>query len=130
AGGIATIGVVKANFDRVIVTARSLGGHYLPHTRSQRASLENAFSETGGGPLTKSVRLELTPRCQVVEVQLPRTRVGPQDRNRLSVWVHGFPLDVDKCVYNLVGTEVIQVRVPPSPMGVGSVEVELAGAGE
>ncbi len=130
AGGIATIGVVKANFDRVIVTARSLGGHYLPHTRSQRASLENAFAETGGGPLTKSVRLELTPRCQVVEVQLPRTRVGPQDRNRLSVWVHGFPLDVDKCVYNLVGTEVIQVRVPPSPMGVGSVEVELAGTGE
>ncbi|MFO0636390.1 MAG: hypothetical protein U0168_26465 [Nannocystaceae bacterium] len=41
AGGVATIGV-GADLDRVVVTARSLGGAYLPHARSERGSKEQS----------------------------------------------------------------------------------------
>lgn len=131
AGGVATIGVFGASFERVIVTARSLGGHYLPHQRSQRGEADPLRNGSDGqGPKTKTVQLELTSRCRTVEVKFPRTRIKPSDRDRLTVRVHGAPVDTTNCVSNLSGREVIQVRFPPAPLRVGSVDVELAATAE
>ena len=130
AGGVATVGVFGASFDRVLVTARSLGGHYLPHQRSQRAEADGRRNTAEEQARIKSVQLELTSRCRTVEVRLPRTRVKPADRSRLAVRVHGRAVDSTHCVSNLAGTDVIQVRVPPAPLGVGSVDVELAATQE
>ncbi len=130
-GGIASIGVVSPRFDRVVVTARSLGGYYRPHRRSERGRREGVGSisvEDSGR--TTTVQLALTPRCRMVEVRLPRTRVKPSDRARLHVRVNGIELDAGRCVDNLVGSEVIQVRMPPAPLRVGSVDVELAATQE
>ncbi len=125
-GGVATIGVA-ADLDRVVVTARSLGGAYLPHRRSERGIREQAaegFSAIRSGDVV--VLLPLVPRCQSVELTLPRTRLQPEDRERLAVRAHGVQLDVDKCVGPLVGSEVLQVRLPQAPLGVGTIDVELA----
>jgi hypothetical protein len=59
-GGVATIGV-RADLEQVVVTARSLGGHYLPHSRSERGAEETRADE--GEPVRKLVSLVLTPRC-------------------------------------------------------------------
>lgn len=130
-GGVATIGVLRANFDHVIVTARSLGGQYLPDSRSQRATIEGTRPDgTDGALSTKFVSLDLVPRCQSAEIKLPRTKIRPKDRERLDVRVHGKKLFVDRCVDNLVGSNVFSIRMPPAPLGVGSVDVELRDAGE
>jgi hypothetical protein len=122
-GGVATIGV-RANLDHVVVTARSLGGTYQPHQRSERATDEVG---TEGAPArSKHVQLELTPRCRLTEVKLPRVRVRPSDRSRLTVRVHGQEITSGRCVENLAGTDVIRVRVPQAPLGVGAIDVELA----
>lgn len=123
-GGIATIGV-RANLDQVVVTARSLGGHYLPHPRSERGTHE------GGNGLEnqaarKLVSLAITPRCHVVEVTLPRTRLEPSDRDRLSLRLHGVDMNVAHCVGALTGTGTLQVRVPQAPLGVGTLDIDLA----
>lgn len=122
-GGIATIGV-RADLDQVVVTARSLGGHYLPHPRSERGSEERSPAE--GEPVRKLVSLPLTPRCHTVEVTLPRTRLEPSDRDRLAVRVHGVDLDVGRCVGALTGTGTMQIRIPQAPLGVGTLDVDLA----
>lgn len=122
-GGVATIGV-RADLEQVVVTARSLGGHYLPHARSERGAEEAAADE--GEPVRKLVSLVLTPRCHVVEVTLPRTRLEPADRSRLAVRVHGVELDTERCVGKLTGTGTLQVRVPQAPLRVGTLDVDLA----
>lgn len=122
-GGIATIGV-RADLDQVVVTARSLGGYYVPHPRSERASEEAVSSPDE--PARKVVSLTLTPRCHVIEVTLPRTRLKPADRSRLAVRVHGVDLDVERCVGKLTGTGTLQVRVPQAPLGVGTLDIDLA----
>lgn len=123
-GGIASIGVYGADFDRVLVAARSLGGHYLPQRRSERGQPDGREDVAGA----KTIQLQLVPRCRAVEVRLPRTRIEPSDRARLSVRVHGMRLHTEneRCVSNLAGTDVIQVKIPPAPMGVGKIDVELA----
>lgn len=125
AGGIATIGVMSPPFDRVIVTARSLGGHYRPHRRSERGRSEDPRADTDGSPRATTVQLGLTPRCRMVEVRLPRTRVNAADRDRLGVRINGIDYVPGRCVGNLVGSEVIQIRMPPAPLRVGGVDVEL-----
>lgn len=122
-GGIATIGV-RADLDQVVVTARSLGGYYVPHPRSERASEETVSDP--GEPARKLVSLVLTPRCHVIEVTLPRTRLEPDDRGRLAVRVHGVDLDVKRCVGKLTGTGTVQVRLPQAPLGVGTLDIDLA----
>ncbi|MCA9651885.1 MAG: hypothetical protein H6712_28735 [Myxococcales bacterium] len=122
-GGIATIGV-RADLEQVVVTARSLGGHYLPHPRSERGSEEGRTAE--GEPVRKLVSLILTPRCHTVEVTLPRTRLEPSDRDRLAVRVHGVDLNVGHCVGALTGTGTLQVRIPQAPLGVGTLDIDLA----
>ena len=124
-GGVATIGV-RANLDHVVVTARSLGGHYQPHKRSERATDEYGNDGAPGGPRSKHVQLGLTPRCRMIEVKLPRVRVRPSDRDRLTVRVHGHEITSDRCIENLAGTDVVRVRVPQAPLGVGSIDLELA----
>lgn len=122
-GGIATIGV-RADLEQVVVTARSLGGHYMPHTRSERGAEERATAE--GEPVRKLVSLTLTPWCHTVEVTLPRTRLEPGDRERLAVRVHGVDLDAEHCVGALTGTGAVQVRIPQAPLGVGTLDIDLA----
>jgi len=126
-GGVATIGVYGASFDRVIVTARSLGGHYLPQRRSERGKVD---SNEVDAPGSKTIQLRLAERCRDVEVRLPRVNIKPHDRGRLTVHAHGMRLDVDRCVSNLVGSDVIQLRIPPAPFGVGSIDVQLAATAE
>ncbi|MBX7083756.1 MAG: hypothetical protein K1X88_31390 [Nannocystaceae bacterium] len=128
AGGVATIGV-GADLDRVVVTARSLGGAYLPHARSERGSKEQSSDVGPGSTRSVLVVLPLRPRCQIVELTLPRTTLQPDDRGRLSVRAHGVALDVDKCVGPLLGNEVLQLRLPQAPLGVGSIDVELRASG-
>ncbi len=94
AGGVASIGVFGASVDQVEVTARSLGGHYLPHQRSQQGQRVGREVKTQG-PRRTSIRLDLESRCRVLNVRLPRNRVTPDDRDRLSVRVHGISIDVD-----------------------------------
>lgn len=122
-GGVATIGV-RADLEQVVVTARGLGGHYLPHPRSERGALEAVADERE--PVRKLVSLVLTPRCHVVEVTLPRTRLESADRTRLSVRAHEVDLDVERCVGQLTGTGTLQVRVPQAPLGVGTLDIDLA----
>jgi hypothetical protein len=121
-GGVATVGVFGASLKGVDVTARALGGAYTPDTHSVRAVVDARDSSA-------TVNLGLSPRCRQIEVKLPLFKVKPGDRSALAVRVHGKTIDVDKCVGNLVGTNVIQVRVPPAPLGVGSVDVAIASAG-
>jgi hypothetical protein len=130
AGGIASIGVMGPPFDRVIVTARSLGGFYRPHGRSERGRSEDLGMSAEDSARSTSIKLGLTPRCRMVEVRLPRTRVKATDRDRLQVRVNGTNLAPGRCVGNLVGSEVIQVRMPPAPLRVGSIDVELAATDE
>ncbi len=125
AGGIATIGVMSPPFDRVIVTARSLGGYFRPHGRSERGRSEDPGADTDGSARATTVQLALTPRCRMVEVRLPRTRVNAADRDRLSVRINGIDYVPGRCVGNLVGSEVIQIRMPPAPLRVGGIDVEL-----
>ena len=127
-GGIAAIGV-DADLDRVVVTARSLGGSYLPHKRSERGVREDPAEGNGHGARQVLVVLPLVPRCQIVELTLPRTTIGPEDRERLAVRVHGVAFDVDRCVGPLVDTEVLQVRLPQAPLGLGTIDVELQARG-
>jgi hypothetical protein len=122
-GGVATIGV-RADLERVVVTARSLGGYYLPQPRSERGAEDSAADESG--PARKLVSLALTPRCHVVEVTLPRTRLEPSDRSRLAVRVHGVELDTTRCVGKLTDTGTLQVRVPQAPLRVGTLDIDLA----
>ncbi|MEM9457354.1 MAG: hypothetical protein AAGF11_24455 [Myxococcota bacterium] len=122
-GGVATIGV-RADLEQVVVTARSLGGYYLPHTRSERGAEETVATEDE--PARKLVSLTLTPRCHVVEVTLPRTKLKPADRDRLAVRVHGVAMDVGRCVGRLTGTGTLQVRIPQAPLGVGTLDIDLA----
>jgi len=126
-GGVATIGVYGASFDRVVVTARSLGGAYLPHRRSERGKIDPGEDATPG---SKTIQLRLAARCQTVEIRLPRLRLTPHDRARMRVHVHGLALDTERCVSNLVGSEVIQIRMPPAPLGLGTIDVELAETAE
>jgi|GEM_PF-2163464 len=130
AGGIATIGIMGPPFDRVVVTARSLGGYYRPHKRSERGRADDQGRVAEDSARSTSLQLTLTPRCRMVEVRLPRTPVKASDRDRLGVRVNGIDLEPGRCVDNLVGSEVIQVRMPPAPLRVGSVDVELAATEE
>jgi len=122
-GGVATVGVA-ADLSQVVVTARSLGGHYQPDRASALATSERGESDS---PQRKHAALDLQSRCRLVEVTLPGTRLTKRDRERLAVSVHGVDFNVERCVVgDLDDTTVIQIRVPPAPLGVGSIEVGLA----
>ncbi len=113
-GGVATIGV-KANLRRIVVTARSLGGHYVPHERSYRA-------ERSGLDSTLIV-LPITPRCRTIDLVLPGARVRSDDRERMGLRVYGSKLDVVSCIGPLRGSSKMSVRVPRAPSEGGSLEV-------
>lgn len=127
AGGVATIGI-GADVHHGTITARSIGGGYLPDQRSERGVREDSQETRGHDVPAVLIVLKVTPLCRVVELTLPRTTLHPTDRERLRVKAHGVDLDVDKCVGPLLGTEVLQVRLPKAPLGVGHIDVELGGA--
>jgi len=116
AGGVATVGV-EADLRRIVVTARSLGGHYLGQRRSQRAE---------GGSDNKLLVVPLQPRCQWVDLTLPYGRLRERDRSRLDVYVHGQQLASQTCAGPMQGTSSVQLRVPRVDAGdPGSLEVVL-----
>ncbi len=115
-GGIATIGLATF-MERAVITARSLGGHYLPHARNLR--------ESESGSNTKKIgQFTIDPRCRWTEVKLPRTSLEPGDRPRLSVRVHDVEIDRNRCVGGL-GGDAFRVLVPRAEIGVGSLEVTV-----
>lgn len=121
AGGVATVGV-RADLRLVEVTARSLGGHYQPQRRSQRAS--------GVGSDNRLIVLPLQPRCRWIEASLPHTPLRARDRARLQVRVGGEAVPVDRCVGPLHGTRTLRVVLPRvAPGSTGALELELTGAG-
>lgn len=119
-GGVATLGIL-ADLSRVVVTARSLGGHYLPHTRSYR-ELDRVSND-------KLVVLPVAPACRWIDVILPGTPLQSADRERLAVRVHGAPIEIGACVDEMPGSEVLRILVPDPPAGLGSVDVELRSSG-
>jgi hypothetical protein len=115
AGGVATIGV-GADLSQIVVTARSLGGHYEAHSRAFRAE-----EGTDRGEL---VVLPIAPRCHRVEVELPGVRLRESDRERLVVRANEIELDAKTCVGPLRGSARMRVMVPRAS-GFGRIEVEL-----
>jgi hypothetical protein len=115
AGGVVTIGV-QADLSRIVVTARSLGGHYDAHTRSFRAEEGSDGSEL--------VVLPLAPRCHGIDVELPGVRLRESDRSRLELRAQGIDLDPQTCVGPLRGTSHMRVELPRAD-GFGRIEVEL-----
>jgi hypothetical protein len=115
AGGVATIGV-GADLSQIVVTARSLGGHYEAHSRAFRAE-----EGTDRGEL---VVLPIAPRCHRVEVELPGVRLRESDRERLVIRANEIELDAKTCVGPLRGSSSMRVTVPRAS-GFGRIEVEL-----
>jgi hypothetical protein len=115
AGGIATIGV-QADLSRIVVTARSLGGHYEAHSRGYRAE--------EGSDQGELVVLPIAPRCYGVEVELPGVRLRESDRERLRVRANEIELDPETCVGPLRGNPRMRVDLPRAA-GFGRIEVEL-----
>jgi hypothetical protein len=114
-GGVVTIGV-QADLGRIVVTARSLGGHYDAHTR--------AFRAEEGSDSSELVVLPIAPRCHGVEVELPAVRLRESDRDRLELRAHDIELDPHTCVGPLRGTSRMRVELPRAE-GFGRLEVEL-----
>ena len=114
-GGVATIGV-QADLSRIVVTARSLGGHYEAHTR--------AFRAEAGSDSSELVALPLAPRCHGVQVELPGVRLRESDRGRLELRANGVVLDANTCVGPLEGSARMHVELPRAE-GFGRIEVEL-----
>lgn len=115
AGGVATIGV-GADLSRIVVTARSLGGHYEAHSR--------AFRAEEGSDRSELVVLPIAPRCHGVEVELPGVRLRESDRDRLVIRANEVELDPQTCVGPLRGSARMRVDVPRAA-GFGRIEVEL-----
>lgn len=115
-GGVATIGV-GADLTRIVVTARSLGGHYDAHGRAFRA-------EEGEGA-NKLILLPIAPRCHGFDVELPGVRVRESDRDRLILRADGRLLDPGTCVGPLRGSSRMRLVLPRADDS-GRLEVELA----
>ncbi len=117
-GGVVTIGV-QANLDHIVVTARSLGGHYAPDQRSFRAN--------EGGAGSKLIVLPIAPRCHWVEVELPAIRLRESDRARLEVYANGEKIDSGACLGVMRGGAKLRVQIPRS-VEEGQLEVGIVPA--
>lgn len=116
AGGVLTIGV-EADLTKVVVTTRSLGGHYLPDERSFRAEAR--------GREGALLVLPVTPRCMRHEFELPGVRLRASDQERLHVEAHGEPVDVGRCVGSLRGTSRLTVELPIAADRNGSLSIRV-----
>lgn len=114
-GGVATIGI-GADLSRIIVTARSLGGHYEAHTR--------AFRAEEGSEANKLILLPIAPRCHAFDVELPGVRVREVDRERLRLRADGRLLDPDTCVGPLRGSSRLRVVLPRADAS-SRLEIEI-----
>lgn len=117
-GGVATIGI-GADLSRIIVTARSLGGHYDAHGR--------AFRAEEGSEANKLILLPIEPRCHGFDIELPGVRVRETDRDRLRLRADGRLLDPDTCVGPLRGSSRLRVVLPRADAS-SRLEVEIATA--
>ncbi len=117
-GGVVTIGV-GADLSRIVVTARSLGGHYDAHGRAFRAE------EGSGSDANKLILLPIAPRCHGFDVELPGVRLREADRERLRLRADGRELDPTTCVGALRGSSRMRVVLPRADAS-SRLEVELA----
>jgi hypothetical protein len=115
-GGIVTIGV-RARLRDIVVTARSVGGHFLPSARSVRAR--------DAGEDAKVIVLPLEARCDWVDLELPGGRLAGVEASSLGLTVHGEPVS-DPAACSLVepGRNRVRVLTPRSPTG-GRVALRL-----
>ncbi len=114
-GGVVTIGV-GAELARIVVTARSLGGHYRAHTRAYRAE--------EGSDANKLILLPIAPRCHEFEIELPGVRLRESDRERLELRAEGRVLEPETCVGALRGSARMRVLLPRAD-DAGRLEIEL-----
>jgi hypothetical protein len=114
-GGVVTIGI-GADLSRIIVTARSLGGHYDAHGR--------AFRAEEGSEANKLILLPIAPRCHGFDIELPGVRVREADRDRLILRADGRQLDPDTCVGPLRGSSRLRVVLPRADSS-SRLEVEI-----
>jgi hypothetical protein len=117
-GGVATIGV-GADLARIVVTARSLGGHYDAHGRAFRAEESSEAN--------KLILLPIAPRCHGFDIELPGVRVRETDRDRLRLRADGRTLDPATCVGSLRGNSRMRVVLPRADSS-SRLEVELVPA--
>ena len=115
-GGVVTIGI-GADLSRIVVTARSLGGHYDAHTR--------AFRAEEGSDANKLILLPIAPRCHGFDVELPGVRLREADRDRLRLRADGRRLEPDTCVGPLRGSSRLRVVLPRADSA-SRLEVEIA----
>jgi hypothetical protein len=108
-GGIVTVGV-RARLRDIVVTARSLGGHFQPQVRSVRGEM---MGDSG-----KLVRLPIRPRCEWIDVAIPPGTPGPIS----AVQSHAGALDVTACVAEGRSDDRVRLLVPRAEAG-GRVRV-------
>lgn len=114
AGGVATIGV-QLDLSRVVVTARSLGGHYRPHDRSYHAEVSDGSR--------KVVGLPISPRCAWTALLLPGAQVSEAQRARLRLVAEGRDMEAERCIGPLDGSATLRAMLPPGD-GTGQVFLE------
>lgn len=114
AGGVATIGV-QLDLSRVVVTARSLGGHYAPHDRSYHAEVSDGSR--------KMVGLPLSPRCAWTALLLPGAQISEAQRARLRLVAQGRSMGAERCIGPLDGSSTLRAMLPPGD-GTGQILLE------
>lgn len=114
AGGVATIGV-QLDLRRVVVTARSLGGHYAPHDRSYHAEVSDGSR--------KMVALPISPRCAWTALLLPGAQISEGQRARLRLVAQGRSMEAERCIGPLDGSSTLRAMLPPGE-GTGQIILE------
>lgn len=113
-GGVVTVGI-DADLRARVVTARTLGGHYVPDRRSHRA-------ETSGRS-DQLIVMPIEPRCHWFDVHTPHFGPRESQRSRLSVRAHGQQLP-STCIGPLSGASRWRLAVPVAT-GTGRLDMEL-----
>ncbi|TPV94489.1 MAG: hypothetical protein B7733_14975 [Myxococcales bacterium FL481] len=115
-GGVVTVGI-DADLRARVVTARTLGGHFVADRRSHRA-------ETSGRS-DQLIVMPVEPRCHWFDVHTPHFGPRESQRGRIAARAHGVVLPA-KCVGSLTGTSRWRVAIPIA-RGTGAFQVELVG---
>jgi hypothetical protein len=115
-GGIVTIGV-RARLRDIVVTARSVGGHFSPSPRSVRAR--------DAGEDAKIIVLPLEARCDWVDLDIPGGRIAISDASELGLDVHGSPVvETGACAEVTPSRNRVRVLTPRSSNG-GRIALRL-----
>jgi hypothetical protein len=114
-GGVATVGI-QLDLERVVVAARSVGGHFEAHQRSYHAEISAREN--------KIVALPLTPRCAWIPIVTPALRLRESERYNLHLRTGNEPPAPTSCIGSLTGTTSARVFVPHADLE-GSVSLDV-----